>query len=327
MKKLVTIISFCVALIWVYQFYVGGLNYVLDPSSDKRVVLDIKKGSSADAIADELYVRKLIQSPAIFKFYLKQHDLASQLKAGRIVLQENFSLKQIADALIEGGSNEVVVTLLEGWTIEQMAEYLEKNDLTTAESFLDCVKNCVFDFNFLPDGYLEGYLYPDTYFVDPAAFDDQAFITRLISTLESRLTDEDWQAVKDSGYSFEQIMIMASIIEREERVKAEQPTIAGILWDRFDNAVGLGADATVLYALGRTKGGLSYQDLQVDSPYNTRKYRGLPPTPIANPNISSIRAAIYPKRTDYFYYLHDAEGEVHYAETLDEHNENKRKYL
>ena len=120
---------------------------------------------------------------------------------------------------------------------------------------------------------------------------------------------------------------MASIVEREERDPAERPTVAGILWNRYDANIGLGADATVLYGLGRTKGGLSYEDLQSDSPYNTRKYAGLPPTPISNPNISSIRAALYPEDTDYWYYLHDSDGGIHYAKTLDEHNVNKARYI
>ncbi|QQR84139.1 endolytic transglycosylase MltG [Candidatus Peregrinibacteria bacterium] len=92
---------------------------------------------------------------------------------------------------------------------------------------------------------------------------------------------------------------MASIIEREENSKANRPGVAGVLWKRFDNGIGLGADATVLYALGRTSGGLTYQDLQTNSPYNTRKFAGLPPTPIANPSLSSIRAAISPESNDY----------------------------
>jgi UPF0755 protein len=310
-----------------YQFYIGGINYALNSDSSARVTFDVKKGSTASAVADQLAEEGLIKSPLVFKLYLKQNDLSDQIKAGRVILQEDFDLKQIVDSLLKGGSDEISVTLLEGWTIEQIAEYLEEMGLTTVQEFMSCVANCSFEFDFLPSGYLEGYLYPDTYFVNLNSYDNDRFITRLIQTLENRLDDEDFAAVESSGRTFEEIMIMASIVEREERDPDERPVIAGILWDRFDNQVGLGADATVLYALGRTKGGLTYDDLQVDSPYNTRKYRGLPPTPIANPSISSIRAAIYPKKTEYFYYLHGPDGQVHYGKTLDEHNENKAKYL
>jgi len=123
------------------------------------------------------------------------------------------------------------------------------------------------------------------------------------------------------------VMIMASIVERDERNPDEMPTVAGVLWSRYDLDYWIGADATVLYALGRTSGGLTGTDLDSDSPYNTRKFRGLPPGPISNPGLASIRAAIYPEETDYFYYLHDAEGNIHYGETLEEHNANKAQYL
>jgi len=314
-------------LFYFYQFYAGALNYAYDSDSEARVVVEVKQGSIASEVADLLYNQELIKSPFVFNLYLKQNELAGQLKAGRIVLQENFNLKQIAQALAEGKSEEMAVTILEGWTLKQIAEYMEEAGLTTVDSFLSCAASCEFIFDFLPAGYVEGYLYPDTYFVNSGTYGDDGFITRLIQTLENKLSTEDWNAVDASGRSFEEIMIMASIVEREERNEDERPTVAGILWDRFDNSVGLGADATVLYALGRTKGGLTYDDLQIDSPYNTRKYRGLPPTPICSPSLSSIHAALYPKKTDYFYYLHDSDGEVHYAETLEDHNANKRKYL
>jgi len=330
MKKLSTllIIGLLVfGLFYFYQYYIGVLEYAYNPDSDDRVVVTIKQGSTASEVADLLYSQELIKSPFIFNLYLKQNDLADQLKAGRIVLQENYDLKQIAQALAEGKSEEMAVTILEGWTLKQIADYLEEAGLTTSDSFLSCAASCEFIFDFLPAGYVEGYLYPDTYFVNAGTFNDDAFITRLIQTLKNKLSTEDWNAVDASGRTFEEIMIMASIVEREERDPEERPVVAGILWDRFDNSVGLGADATVLYALGRTKGGLTYDDLQIDSPYNTRKYRGLPPTPISNPSLSSIHAALYPEKTDYFYYLHGSDGEIHYAETLDEHNANKRKYL
>jgi UPF0755 protein len=218
--------------------------------------------------------------------------------------------------------------LLEGWTAQQIGDYLENLGLTRAEDFVRCVKTCAFQSPILPaKGSIEGYLYPDTYFVDAGSYSDQTFIARLVGTLESKLTDEDLKAIKDSKHSLQEVVIMASIVEREERDPDERSTVAGVLWNRFDNGIGLGADATVLYGLGRTKGGLSYVELQTDSPYNTRKYRGLPPTAISNPHISSIRAAIYFKETPYFYYLHGKDGQVHYGKTLEEHNANKRKYL
>lgn len=312
---------------WLYRGYSAALKYSLDPNSTDRVSVSIPEGSSGKAIATILNEKGLIKSAWAFGFYTKQKELAESLKAGHYVFQKKQTLPEIASMLAEGETSENSVTLLEGWTAKQMAEALEEEGLTTVDDFMDCLENCDFDFNFIPKDYLEGYLYPDTYFVDPKTYSDEAFISQLIGNLKKKLSDEDWDAINNSDRSFEDIMIMASIVEREERKPDEKATVAGILWNREDNGIGLGADATVLYALGRTKGGLSYDDLQVDSPYNTRKYAGLPPTPICNPSIESIRAALYPEDTDYMYYLHDDEGGIHYAKTLDGHNENKAKYL
>ncbi|MFH1012422.1 MAG: endolytic transglycosylase MltG [Candidatus Peregrinibacteria bacterium] len=316
-----------VAIVWVYSAYTGSIRYAMDPLDKSKVIVTIESGMSAAHIGNLLEEKGLIKSSSAFVFYLRQNQVQDQIKAGRIVLSPSQTLPDIVEALVEGRTEEVPVTLLEGWTVQQIAGYLEESGVTTAEVFLDCVKTCEFDFDFLPQGYLEGYLYPDTYFVDPMAFSPQRFIERLIHTFEQRLSSADWTAISQSGRSLEQIVIMASIVEREERDSAERPTVAGILWNRFDAEIGLAADATILYALGRTKGGLTHEDLKVDSLYNTRKYRGLPPTPISNPSISSIRAALYPQKTDYWYYLHDAEGQVHYGKTLEDHNSNKVKYL
>lgn len=311
-----------------YRSYVSAVHFEANPTSDQRVTIIIPKGSSADTVADLLLEKGLIKSPLFFKLYLRSNGLAAKLKAGRFVLQENYDLPAIANALVEGKSAELAVTLLEGWTARQIGDYLESLGLTTSDSFVKCVETCAFKSTILPaKGSIEGYLYPDTYFVDAGSYSDQAFISRLVGTLESKLTPEDLKAIKNSKHSLQDVIKMASIVEREERDDAERPTIAGILWKRFDNGIGLGADATILYALGRTKGGLSYDELQTNSPYNTRKYRGLPPTPISNPHISSIRATIYPKESSYMYYLHGSDGQVHYGKTLEEHNENKRRYL
>lgn len=329
MKKLFTLILGAIILAagLGYFFYHQNVNYVLDPGSTDPITVDIPENSTAATIGNLLEEEGLIKSMSFFQFYVEHKEVDQKLQSGRFVFRENYTLDQIVDTLANEKGAEISVTLLEGWTARQIAEKLEEQGLTTAESFMECIENCNFEWDILPGDYVEGYLYPDTYFVNPLNYNDEAFIDRLISTLDSKLTEEDRRGIKNSPYSFEEIMIMASIVEREERVESERPTVAGILWNRFDEGAGLGADATVLYGLGRTSGGLTYQDLQDDSPYNTRKYAGLPPTPISNPSLSSIRAAIFPEETDYWYYLHDDAGQVHYAKTLEGHNENKARYI
>ncbi len=316
-----------VAIFWLYSSYSSAVGYSLNPLSSDRVTVIIPKGSTGTQIGVLLKEKSLIKTESAFSFYLKQKGLSNKLQAGRYVVQENNTLPEIVDILLFGKASESAITLLEGWTAKQIAEYLEEEGITTVDTFMDCLKSCEFDFNFIPEDYLEGYLYPDTYFVALESYSDERFISRLINTLKNKLSDEDWTAINASEKDFEDIMIVASIIEREERADKEKATVAGILWNRYDAGTGLGADATVLYALGRTRGELTYQDLQVDSPYNTRKFAGLPPTPISNPGIESIRAALYAEDTDYWYYLHDSDGQIYYAKTLNEHNANKAKYL
>jgi UPF0755 protein len=329
MKKIL-FYSGALVLLWVgFSFYTysSALNYARNPELMDRVVFQVEPGSSARTVARELKEEDLILSESAFLWYLRIHGVQSSLKAGRAILQENFTMPQIAEALVRGKTSELAVTLLEGWTASEMGAYLETLGLTTQKEFEDCVKTCEFrDFDFLPKGSKEGYLFPDTYFVDPASYSNEAFVKRLIQTFRNRM-DDVWADFKKAAHSPAEIVIMASIVEREERKASERPTVAGILWKRFDNGIGLGADATVLYALGRTKGGLTYEDLQTDSLYNTRKYRGLPPTAISNPSLSSLKAALYPKSSPYLYYLHDLEGVVHYAATLEEHNANKANYI
>jgi UPF0755 protein len=329
MKKFLFFIAalFVLGIFVIYGQYSSAIRYARDPESNDRVVLTVREGETAAQIAEKLHKEALISSPIAFRAYLRQHDLAGQLKAGQVIVQENFTMSMIIDALVKGNTEEIAVTLLEGWTAEQIAQRLEELGLTTQDDFMSCVKECDFKYEFLPNEGLEGYLYPDTYFVNPDSYSDHQFISRLLATFQQRLSEEDWAAVQASPYSLHQIVTMASIVEKEERSRSARPTVAGILWKRYDEGIGLGADATVLYALGRTSGGLSYQDLQVDSPYNTRKYAGLPPGPISNPSLSSIRAALYPTKSDYYYYLHDSDGVIHYGRTLREHNLNKQKYL
>ena len=328
MKKFFTfsLVLVIIAIFFGYSFYSSAIYYSLNPNGNNQVIIDIHQGDTANDVALELVNKGLIKNADVFRFYLNQNDLSSSIKAGRIVLSESFNLIQIVNALVKGRSEQFSITFLEGWTIRQMGEYLESQNLTTADEFVNCVKTCNFDFNFIPENYLEGYLYPDTYFVTLESYSNERLIGRMIENLKIKL-DKYWEDINSSNRSFEEIMTMASIVEREEKNSKERATVAGVLWNRYDVNMGIGADATVLYALGRTSGSLTVEDLAIKSPYNTRKFRGLPPTPIANPSISSILAALYPKDTPYWYYLHDFDGKVHYAKTLEGHNSNKKKYL
>ena len=179
----------------------------------------------------------------------------------------------------------------------------------------------------MPHGRLEGYLFPDTYFVNAAEFDVQKFLERLLRTFEERVASGLQDDLAVSGRDLSDVITMASLIERETVTSEERPIVSGILWKRLDAGRALDVDATVRYILEKPTNALTRSDLEFDSPYNTRRIAGFPPGPIANPGLASIKAALHPEDSPYWYYLHDNEGKIHYAETNDEHNVNKVRYL
>ena len=171
----------------------------------------------------------------------------------------------------------------------------------------------------------EGYLFPDTYFFSPSVT-AQGVIRILRDTFDEK-TMPLREEIERTGRDFEDVLIMASIVEREARITEARRIIAGILWKRLDEDLLLQVDVTFAIINGKTSFDLTLEDLNIDSPFNTYKYRGLPPTPITNPGLAAIRATITPLETSYYYFLADKEGVTHYSETFEEHKQNKIRYL
>jgi len=304
-------------------------------TGDAHVRIQIGSGETVQDIAQTLKDHGLIRSATAFRLYLKSKGLDTGIRPGTFLVDRSMSFAEIAEMLTAGEGREAVVTIPEGYTIAEIDALLADMDLITGGDLLDCAKNCDFSsFDFLPSsvsssshGRLEGYLFPDTYFVDVADFVPQFFLERLLGTFRTKVINGLSSDLAVSERSLHDVVTMASLIERETRTGEERPMIAGILWKRFDSNRGLDTDATVRYILGKQTGSLTKEDLETDSPYNTRRYRGLPPGPIANPGLASIKAALRPQTSSYWYYLHGRNGEIHYAETNEEHNGNKAKYL
>ncbi|HVW66180.1 MAG TPA: endolytic transglycosylase MltG, partial [Candidatus Peribacteraceae bacterium] len=251
--------------------------------------------------------------------------------------QSSMDTPAIIGALKGGKTQQEVITIPEGYTVEDIDALLAKKGLIQPGDLVHCAQTCDFSsFAFLPKdtadlaprgGKVEGYLYPDTYYVETDNFVPKFFIERLLSTFKAKVLDPDAADIKASGRSANDIVTMASLIEKETRNADERPTVSGILWKRLDQHMTLGVDAAVRYVLDRGNQPITASDLQVESPYNLRKEQGLPPGPIASPSLSSIEAALHPQASPYFYYLHDSNGNIHYAVTNDEQNANRAKYL
>ncbi|MBM3231392.1 endolytic transglycosylase MltG [Candidatus Peregrinibacteria bacterium] len=333
MKKLLMIGLILIAAICGWYWYALTAP---DSSSRESTIVIIESGWSSSRIAVELGTNDLIRSSLAFRIYLRLNGLDSSLQAGKFVLSKAQSVAEIVSILREGKAQELALTIPEGFTVKDIDRLLASKGLIATGALLDCVLTCDFaTFDFLPKekgltergGRLEGYLFPDTYFVSTTGFVPKFFLERLLGAFRKNVIEGMSDELKSSGRSLHQIVTMASLIEEETRTDEERAIVAGILWKRFDDGRGLGVDATVRYILGKPTQDITHADLNTNSPYNTRKFKGLPPGPIANAGLKSIRATLKPEKSAYWYYLHDPEGVIHYALTNEEHNINRYKYL
>lgn len=313
---------------WHYwnPFWKMDLDEAVDSSSSQKVVFSIEKGSSAKQIASDLEDSELIVSDNSFVKTVESESLDQKLRYGSFVLSPSMTLREVVTVLTTEGTGELAFTALEGWTIEDMDAQLVELGLIEAGAFKDCTVNCDFSYDFLSeDQSLEGYLFPDTYFVDSATFTVENLINQMLQNFDKKWTDEMQSTLDASGRSLAELVNVASMVEKEVRTENDLPIVAGIIWKRLDNDWMLGIDATLLYK--DDDHSITSEDLSTESPYNTRLVTGLPPTPICNPGLASIVAALEPEDSDYWFYLTDSEGYVHYASTNEEHEANKSEYL
>lgn len=302
-----------VGILLILAGLVGGLiwfNEASSPASSDSTqtkIFVIRKGESVRQIAERLSKEELIRSPVAFFLLVKQKNLAKKIQAGDFRLSPAMSAGEIAEELTHG-TLDVWVTIPEGWRNGQIAmELARKVNIPEAE-FLALAR--------------EGYMFPDTYLVPK-----EASTTAIIAIFEKNFANKVKKA-----WATDDVVTLASIVEREAKFDEDRPLVAGVLSNRLRSNMPLQADATLQYIKGHdeTTGTwwpqVNPADKDIDSRYNTYKYPGLPPGPIANPGLASIAAVASPAETDYFYYISEPDGTMHYAKTLEEHNENIRKY-
>lgn len=279
-------------------------------------VITIARGLSASAIAHNLEKQNVVKSNLLLYLILTwKHDPAS-IQAGTYVYPEPLNVWQVAERLTLASSAEnlVAVTLPEGFTIKEFSA-LAATRLVNFDKEL---------FIELGEG-KEGYFFPDTYYL-PNDFTAEELVELLSETYLQKIADLSGR-IEAHELTENEIIILASIIEREANTEESMRTVSGILQNRLEIGMALQADATMEYVLDRPLHQLEAGDLEIDSPYNTYMYRGLPPTPIGNPGLMAINAVLNPIESDFFYYLTDEDGNFYYAETFDEHRANIAKYL
>ena len=334
--RYVLIGAFCVLFLTA-----GILNeiYIPHPRFTGSQSVDIPAGFGSRMIADKLKHEGFIRSKWIFELYVTLRGEASLLKPGQYEF-ENASIKIIAQTLVKGSRHENAITVPEGSTVQDLGRILANQGLKTAsfESFANSHTFPTLEsaFPFLKEGIpisgLEGYLFPDTYHIFTNATNEQIAVI-FLQNFDKKVTPELRHALQKNKKTLRDIIIMASMIEREVTSDHDRAIVSGILWKRITLGIPLQVDATVLYAKKQRatndskQSALTLDDLAIDSRYNTYKYRGLPLGPIGNPGLSAIQAAVYPAASPYLYYLSAPDGRTIFSRTLEEHNIAKRKYL
>jgi UPF0755 protein len=320
MKKLLLALAFVLGISAAgYIVYQEGVLPVDKNDTNKRTIV-IKKGDTPNTIANTLYLEKLIRNRVVFFIVVKQLGIEKKIQAGDFNLTPAMSAFEIATALTKG-SIDVWITIPEGLRKEEISEILAKDlpDFSTAD-FLSKAE--------------EGNLFPDTYLIPKGANADMV-IGILTNTFNEKYSSEMQAKAKKLNLTSKEVLILSSLVEREAQRADDRQPMASVLLRRLDEPMRLQIDASVQYALGYDrdektwwKKGLTVEDLKVDSAYNTYVRDGLPLGPICNPGIAAIEAVLNADpKTPYLYYVNDTAGKLHFARTLEEHEENVRKYV
>ena len=299
---------------------------------DTNITFRVTEDTTVGALSDQLEEEGVIKYSRIFQLFVKFAKKDRNVMAGEYVLSPSMDYAQIAMVLRNADDTQTVnVTIPEGYTLEQIKETLIKNKVCTEEVLNEALTDYPFKHAFLIDqqppeeNWLEGYLFPDTYtFVmntDDAVHD---VVNKMLNRFDEMYDDKIQSGAEELGLTVHEVVTIASLIEREARAEDEFATISGVIHNRLNNPTEfpkLQIDATVQYVVGH-KAELTSADLEVDSPYNTYLYDGLPPGPICCPGYSALYAATHPEQHNYYYYVAKSDGTHLFASTYSQHQEN-----
>lgn len=318
-------------------FYKEYKNNITTEGRDVEVTID--KGSTVKQVASVLKSAGLIKYERAFVMRAKESAYGDQLRYGDFILNTGMCIEDMLKVIAEGGHDNAAVKVVipEGYSVEMIAARIAKTGLCTEEAFLEAVKQDDYDYSFLEEipkdkkikYRLQGFLFPATYeFTQGTTPHDM--VNQMLKAFNNNVSTDDFAAAKEINRSFYEIITIASIVEREAKLAEERPLIAGVVYNRLDIDMKLQMCPTVLYA---TTDGMYnvnqvlYKDLTIDSPYNTYKNAGLPVGPICNPGIASIRAALYPEKSEYLFYHTDDEkkGSHIFSKTYQEHEDSRIK--
>jgi UPF0755 protein len=310
------------------------------PASDQsqKVAFKVTQGESSTEIGDDLYAKGLIRSREVWTLYVKLNGLGPGFQAGDFTLDKHMTMQEITQALQHARSDQVSITIPEGYTIGRTAAKWEAAGFGKAQDYIDAASPANWQaYDFVAKrpqvagraDNLEGYLMPNTYSLNKGAT-AKDLVKAQLDQFKSVMNADLKAKIQAQGQTVDKIVILASMVDREVQSDPNRAVVCGIYYNRLAINNSLDVDATVLYALGRTSGSqsLSLADLQVNSPYNTYQNAGLPPGPISNPGQAAINACVTPLQRDkgYIFYFADCKGQTHFAKTNGEFDALKKQY-
>lgn len=322
--RIILLFSVLLFLFIVFLLALGGVLFYLMPPADFPVnqIVSIDRGETLKEVAGSFERENLVRSAFLFESLGWILKTEKDIKAGEYFFERPMSAIALMERIIgDGYKNEFVkITIPEGYSIRDIGFLFENRGMWQAEELWE-----VTGFPATEDS-LEGFLFPDTYYV-PVSISPHSFVRLMKENFEEKVEMALKEEIEASGHSLREIIIMASILEKEASKEIDRKTIAGVLWKRIENGMPLQVDAVFPYIIGKYSLWLTMEDLKVNSPYNTYVNKGLPVGPIANPGLDSIMAALEPKESPYWFYLSDREENIYYSVTYDEHLIKREKYL
>lgn len=299
-------------------------------SESKMVSFEVKPGDSVGMVGADLKKGGLINDANVFVAYAKKMEVDTKIKAGIYTLNTTMSIKDILQTMVSGQRSELWITIPEGWRIDQIGDYLEKQGITTSKEFQDRAKVGGFSSTPFLSGLsgstsLEGYLFPDTYrvFADTTVDD---IIQTMLDNFGKKVTKDMMNQANKKGFTLHQFIIMTSIIEKESAHSEDIRKIASVYYNRLNQGMLFQSDATITYITRRPDASPTIAETEIESPYNTYLYKGLPPGPVGNPGLAAMQATLNPETTDYLFFV-SKDNRAYFAKTYEEHLQNIARYL
>ncbi|MBM15400.1 MAG: aminodeoxychorismate lyase [Nitrospina sp.] len=324
-KSLIVGFWVLLSLIWIV---VGFLYFqATHPISNdtRQQVFEIKPGMSLKKVSSELSRQGLIRNQTAFQAIALIQKKQKLIMVGEYNVSPSMLPTEILQQITSGKTVLHPVTIPEGYRIIEIANMLESNGLANKEKFLKETKDTGLLKDITKDS-LEGYLFPETYHFGKYT-DEKTIVKKMVDTFKQRVLNQKFlNRSREIGFSFHEIITLASLIEKETGKDSERKQISSVFHNRLKRNMLLQTDPTVIYALENFDGNIKKRDLKIDSPYNTYRYKGLPPGPISSPGLKSIIAALYPANTSNLYFVSRQDGSHQFSSNLNEHNRAVRKY-